>query len=244
MHMKTISREKARGFTLVELLIGISIVAILAALILPAVSKTIEKAQRSGSVSRLKGILNASALYSAEYKGNLPPYECSEWGPSLYSGLSYKYISEFLPEIYGDNNYKMFARPGDKLDIAGLPDKKRILGGKSPWSYARNIELPLMASAPRVNNTVHPSRLEKPSGTFLFVETQRNGAISLVQLSHIYFDDPGSEGKTAVGMVDGHVEMITRENMIGSTGSSPGAWTPEQRLLWFGYSNSYGRTDY
>lgn len=237
--------RRANGFSLVELLVGIAIVAILAALIVPAVSKAMEKSQRGGSVVALKSILAASGVYQAEHNGNLPPYESSEWGGSRFSGLPYKYISEFLPEIYGEENYKMFVRPGDKLFIDGDSSKaKRIQGGVSPWSYARNIALPQRSGMARIDNSVSPMRLEKPSGTILFFETLKNGAIGVAQIPQIYFDGEGLKGKSVVGMADGHVEMLTRAQLVGTNGASPGAWTPEQKLLWFGYSTVAARTDY
>lgn len=69
-------RQK-HAFTLVELLVVIGIVAVLIALLLPALSKAREAAQRAACASNLRQIGVAMYLYANDHRGSLPP-RCAE----------------------------------------------------------------------------------------------------------------------------------------------------------------------
>jgi prepilin-type N-terminal cleavage/methylation domain-containing protein len=65
-------KAKYPGFTLVELLIAIAIVAVLAALLFGLASRSVNSAQKAVCVSNLRGIGNALQMFINENSGRLP----------------------------------------------------------------------------------------------------------------------------------------------------------------------------
>lgn len=94
-------RTKTRFFTLVELLVVIGIIAILAALLMPALNKAREKAQQTQCVNQLKQISLGMEMYRNDNRDRFPYW-----------------ISNLYPDYI--NTKKVYQCPGDYMnrDIA------------------------------------------------------------------------------------------------------------------------------
>jgi prepilin-type N-terminal cleavage/methylation domain-containing protein len=64
--------RRVRGFTLIELLVVVAIIALLIAILLPALAKAKDATKRSVCAAQLKGQGTGLAIYCAQYKGHLP----------------------------------------------------------------------------------------------------------------------------------------------------------------------------
>lgn len=76
-----LARIAPRAFTLIELLVVFTIIAILGALLLPAVHRAKEKGRAAACMNNLKRILLADYLYGDDYRDHLVPYWVSNGQP-------------------------------------------------------------------------------------------------------------------------------------------------------------------
>lgn len=118
-------RQKMIHFTLVELLITIAIIAILAAMLLPALNKARESARSAGCLSNRKQLLIAVFQYADNYNSFLPKHDSAEgsvatWGTVLY----YDFTGKTMPSV-------ITAGQGQRMEwirnsTTGLYDRPRL----------------------------------------------------------------------------------------------------------------------
>ena len=93
-----------RAFTLVELLVVVSIIAMLIAILLPALQNAREAAYRATCMSNQRQLLIAATNYAMDYKGQLPRTDGS-WlhrhknnsGPNSPRGIGLLYTEGYVP---------------------------------------------------------------------------------------------------------------------------------------------------
>lgn len=131
-------RRTIRSFTLIELLIVIAIIAILAAMLLPALNKARERARTITCINNSKQIGSGINMYTGDYNDLLPPTIVT-----LLGNQEPRSISEYFNGISAVG--------------LGLVAAQGYLG---PGSNKENIEYP--ANAPK---WLRPAILHCPSNT-------------------------------------------------------------------------------
>jgi prepilin-type N-terminal cleavage/methylation domain-containing protein/prepilin-type processing-associated H-X9-DG protein len=109
--MKKLFKRTAKrwsGFTLVELLVVIAVIAILAAILYPVLAVAREKARQTGCASNLKQIGTAMQMYTQDYDGTYPdnPAAIQVAAPE-FQGYT-PYFVKLFPYC---RNYRLFVCP-------------------------------------------------------------------------------------------------------------------------------------
>jgi len=120
-------RRQLPGFTLIELLVVIAIIAILASMLLPALSKAKGKAQQTACMNNLKQIALATRLYAGDFEDWLPPIQAQlpkGGGESTWRAHLYAYVG---------NTARIYDCPAEKEEVYANAKPAGPNRKPSPW---------------------------------------------------------------------------------------------------------------
>ena len=227
-------REFKKNFTLVELLVVIAIIAILASMLLPALSKARETARNANCKSNLKQLGTATILYSNDYDGHIPAFATS----NSYSNCWCYELAVYCGKEHGSLS-TIFRCPSNRVDWKGRDINTQPLGWAS-ISYGITIALYNSGAGPAgVYNggkyyAAKISNLKRASKTLYIAEAEQ--ALNVANSYYPLVENklPGIGSWSGVGnyhnnntcntlFVDGHVngEKIALLTITGGHNSEP-----------------------
>lgn len=168
-------KKNALGFTLLELLIVISIVAILAALLLPALNSARKKAQSINCLSNQKQLGIATAQYVQDNDDCLPVSHSVNGisGSGKVSWATLLYISITGEKLERGNQY-LEMLPGDLFRPANpmfaCPAVSEPFAFKSIGNQHFGINYFMIDSHPYYQNNRYLTRLQRPSERLLYAD--------------------------------------------------------------------------
>jgi prepilin-type N-terminal cleavage/methylation domain-containing protein/prepilin-type processing-associated H-X9-DG protein len=214
------------GFTLVELLVSLAIVAVLAGVLLSSIGKIREKALTQKTVANLKTLQSANALYAAENNNRfIAPQVNGDWANGMWfqNEAFLSYLGAKKTDRMWDEDWPEAAKSGHRSASPNIPPGKMDrqasiginLGLRQHWANPDGSFNDLSYQASKIKN---------PSKTMAFIDAN-DIWVRMDRADNWQSDkDPWyamsvayrNGGKAAAVFFDGHVALLERKDVVGN----------------------------
>jgi prepilin-type N-terminal cleavage/methylation domain-containing protein/prepilin-type processing-associated H-X9-DG protein len=199
---------KKRGFTLIEMLVVIAIIALLAAILIPTVTGALARGQSIRCANNMRGLAQAMMQYTLQTKHQVLPMNRDDSQPSGQWAWSYRLLEEGIFPEYGSvgellRHNEFFRCPSDKGPGADKP------------SFAMNTYISTGTGS--FAEYRYLSTIKDPSETILFGEVwgrRDDAGYTKVDPNSGFAAFERHKGKANYAFLDGHVETLHYRQQI------------------------------
>ncbi len=235
--------KSGKAFTLIELMMVIAIIGILAALLLPALSRSKETARRVACQSNLRQSGLGMSMYTDE-TGFFPALR--HWDTNVHRFVTYGWQAQLLP--YASGNTRVFKCPSTSHEFSWPTNRSELgfpfpynIGNSTPFSYGYNgwgvaavegLGLGVVAQDP-----IPAGSIAKPSDMIGIGDSGGTAWISFHRLLSTPIKPPGKRHREGANIVfvDGHVEWQNQTNWTALNEAAARRWNNDNlphRDLW------------
>lgn len=241
------------AFTLMEILVVVSIILVLAAIALPVYSSVLSRANKAVALNNMRQVTAALISYAGQNDGEFPDENIAvgtSW-TSATTAQAEKVWFNVLPRLGGRKGVGDYARNPmayyTKDNLLYLPGAKYPLGqlrlAKPYFAFAINTKLQRKTEDPttgvKTKGKARLSQITNPARTVAFLEEGIPGETqAMPRIQPSFEGEPKTGGRSfveryggqgVVTFIDGHAESFATKDLITPNGKF---FFPQTNVVW------------